>query len=135
MSPGKTLLLLVLILAGLLPSRAQRNYPETSVLASGEWYKIKVPRERMYAIDRAVLQRLGASGDLGNLRLLVNHGAMLPANPSARLTSPQGITLAELQARSGMIYCFYSPGTGKWPLNPAQHIDIPQESSSSDTAV
>lgn len=135
MSPGKTLLLLVLILAGLLPSRAQRNYPETSVLASGEWYKIKVPREGIYAIDREVLQRLGASGDLRNLRLFGNHGAMLPENPSAPLNSLQEIPLAEVQGPSGMIYCFYSPGTVKWTLNPAQNIYIPQKNSYSDTAV
>lgn len=63
------------------PTRSQRTYKASSVLASGAWYKISVSGPGVYKIDLPFLKSLGIStGSLSSasIHLFGNGGAMLP---------------------------------------------------------
>ncbi|MFC6995982.1 type IX secretion system sortase PorU [Rufibacter roseus] len=65
---------------------ARRNYATTSVLSSGDWYKIGVTASGIYKIDRATLQAMGINAQSvnpKNLKLYGNGGGMLPQPNSA----------------------------------------------------
>ncbi|MEP6746564.1 MAG: type IX secretion system sortase PorU [Bacteroidota bacterium] len=62
-------------------ARAQRNYKDASVLASGTWYKISIQETGIYKIDVAFLNKLGINANnlsSASIRLFGNGGAMLP---------------------------------------------------------
>ncbi len=67
-------------------STQNKNYKKsvtTSVLKSGDWYKIRVPKTGVYRLDRAFFQRNGipTNGyDLTTLKIYGNGGAQLAAN-------------------------------------------------------
>jgi hypothetical protein len=63
------------------PRAAAHTFAPTSVLATGDWYKIGVPASGVYKLDRATLSRLGlnpASLDPRRLQLYGNATGMLP---------------------------------------------------------
>src|SRR3954453_5167600 len=67
-------------------AQAQRTYAASSVLASGDWYKISVKEAGVYKVDAAFLKNLGiASGKVtsSSIRLFGNGGTMLPESCSA----------------------------------------------------
>lgn len=69
---------ILLLLPGLL---AQRNYSATSILASGNWYKIAVSGPGLYKIDVSFLNKLGINTNnipSSQIRLFGNAGGMLP---------------------------------------------------------
>ncbi len=60
---------------------AQRSYTNTSVLNSGNWYKLSVTGPGVYKVDVAFLNKLGVNtSNLSStsIRLFGNGGAMLP---------------------------------------------------------
>ena len=64
---------------------AQRTYKASSVLASGNWFKISVAEDGIYRIDVSFLNSLGLTGSIpsSQIRIFGNGGAMLPeANSS-----------------------------------------------------
>ena len=66
---------------------ATHNFAQTSVLSSGDWYKIGVPRNGVYKLDLATLQKLGlpASVDPNKVQLYGNATGLLPqANATPR---------------------------------------------------
>jgi hypothetical protein len=65
---------------------AARNHLDTSVLSSGEWYKVGVPRSGVYKLDQAALKSLGldvASLDPRRVQLYGNATGVLPQANSA----------------------------------------------------
>jgi hypothetical protein len=65
---------------------AQRTYKASSVLASGNWFKISVVEAGVYKIDLAFLNALGISGNIpsGQIRIFGNGGGMLSEANSAK---------------------------------------------------
>src|SRR4051812_42643466 len=75
----------------LLPllSFSQRTYTNTSVLATGDWYKLSVSRAGIYKINVQFLQKLGLRGSSfssASIRLLGNGISMLPEACSGPVT-------------------------------------------------
>lgn len=76
--------LLLLLLVHLLTD-AQRTYSPSSVLSSGNWYKIAVPAAGVYKVDVSFLNSLGISTSgltSSSIRLYGNGGKMLPESNS-----------------------------------------------------
>jgi len=68
---------------------AQRSYKNSSVLASGNWYKIAVKEPGIYKVDMAMLNKLGISTSnlaSASIRLYGNGGAMLPEACNGSIT-------------------------------------------------
>lgn len=66
---------------------ATHNFAKISVLSSGDWYKIGVPRNGVYKLDLAALQKLGlpASVNPNKVQLYGNATGLLPqANATPR---------------------------------------------------
>ncbi|TDN37773.1 type IX secretion system sortase PorU [Hymenobacter sp. UV11] len=66
---------------------ATHSFAKISVLSSGDWYKIGVPRNGVYKLDLAALQKLGlpASVDPNKVQLYGNATGLLPqANATPR---------------------------------------------------
>ena len=64
-----------------LPASSQRVYADHSVLATGNWYKIKVKSAGIHRIDLPLLNSLGLNtGSLSSssIRIFGNGGWMLP---------------------------------------------------------
>ena len=83
MATGKkykiSILTIVLLMAFSLVNYAQRNYASTSVLSTGNWYKIAITKEGVYKIDLAFLSRLGINSSqisTSSIQLFGNGGAM-----------------------------------------------------------
>lgn len=69
-----------------LRGKAPAAFKNTSVLASGEWFKIGITKGGIYKIDKAFLKKTGmdvSSLDPKNFRLYGNGGHMLPELNSA----------------------------------------------------
>ncbi len=66
-------------------SKSSGNYPTTSVLSKGNWYKICVDKTGVYQLNQSDLASLGinvSSIDKSNLRIFGNGGGMLPESNS-----------------------------------------------------
>ena len=61
--------------------KASYKNGNSSILASGTWYKVKISASGIYKIDKAFLQTMGVNGaniDPRNIRVFGNGGGMLP---------------------------------------------------------
>ena len=83
MAAGKkykiSILTITLLMAFSSENYAQRNYANTSVLSTGNWYKIAITKEGVYKIDLAFLSRLGINTSqisTSSIQLFGNGGAM-----------------------------------------------------------
>lgn len=100
-----------------------RTYARSSVLSSGEWFKIGVPASGLYKLDKAALQALGLSVqslDPARLRLFGNAMGTLPqANSAYR---PDDLTENALQfvgdasasLEDNEYFLFYARGPHTW---------------------
>ena len=73
--------LLILLIITWPSLQAQRNYANSSVLQTGNWYKISVKETGIYKVDMALLNKLGvntANLSSTSIRLFGNGGTMLP---------------------------------------------------------
>ena len=120
--------ILALLLMSVLPAHGQNN---PSVLATGEWYKIAVPRHGVYKIDRELLRTLGvevAQLDPRNLRLFGNPGGMLPQpNAQPRPSDLGEVTLWVRGEDDGRFDAddyalFYAHGPDKIAFDPAARL-------------
>lgn len=102
---------------------AQRNYKSNSVLATGNWYKIKVNKAGIYKIDIPFLNNLGintTSLPSGSIRLYGNGGAMLPeANQSSRYDDLEENAIMVVDGGDGVLngndfILFYANGPDQW---------------------
>jgi hypothetical protein len=76
----RKLMLLSVFSCFLLWASGQRTYKTSSVLASGNWFKISVAEGGIYKMDVAFLNSLGITGNISSaqIRVFGNGGGMLP---------------------------------------------------------
>lgn len=117
--------LILLLLAGCIsgPLKAQRNYADHSVLASGNWYKIAVKTSGIYRLDLPFLQQLGintSSLASSDIRVYGNGGSMLPENPAIRVNDDlKELAISIEDGGDGVIngsdrILFYAQGPSRW---------------------
>ena len=106
--------------------RSSRSFVANSVLATGEWYKIGVPREGIYKIDYVFLQSMGI--DVNSLpsdaiNIYGNGFGMLPENnadyrPDDLLKNAiKVVDGGDGQFNTGDYFLFYANGPMKWKLS------------------
>ncbi len=97
----------------LLPGYAAgRTVPHAdhSVLATGTWYKLAIPREGIYKIDKTLLNSMGINTSAA-IRLYGTGGRMLPE----AVSSPRYDDLPEVALMAIDDYLlFYAPGPHSW---------------------
>jgi hypothetical protein len=102
------------------------TYASSSVLASGNWYKISVKEDGIYKITPTLLQQIGidpASVDPRNIRIYGNGGGMLPfANSSFRHDDLQENAIYVSGENDGSFgqndfILFYGQGSVRWKQN------------------
>lgn len=110
-------------MAGISRAGAQRNYSPHSVLSSGTWYKLAIPRSGVYKIDLTFLQQLGLNTQnlpSGSIRIFGNGGRMLPEDPgSVPPDDLQENAILTLDGGDGIlngndIILFYGQGPASW---------------------
>lgn len=120
--------ILCIVIAGLLnfislPASAQRVYADHSVLASGNWYKIKVKTAGVYRIDIPFLNSLGINtGSLASnsIRIFGNGGWMLPEAASGfRYDDLFENAIQVVDGGDGILngsdyILFYAPAPDRW---------------------
>jgi hypothetical protein len=120
-------LIVLLFLASPDFINAQRQYANSSVLSSGNWYKISVSREGVYKLDGSMLASMGIQLPIpsGNIRLFGNGGQMLPeANQDKRPDDllENAIWVSDggdNSIESADYILFYAPGPHSWIREPS----------------
>jgi hypothetical protein len=122
---------------------AQRSYKSSSVLASGNWYKIAVKDAGVYKIDIAFLSSLGinTSGiSSASIRLFGNGGGMLPeANASPRPDDLEENAIMVVDGGDGVLnggdyILFFSNGPDAWAKDSINKRFIHKKNLYSDKA-
>lgn len=102
---------------------AQRSYSSNSVLGSGNWFKIAIPAEGVYAIDVPFLSALGINTSnlsSASIRLFGNGGRMLrESNSGEYIDDLQENAVQIIDGGDGIFngndrLVFYAPGPHKW---------------------
>lgn len=120
---GYAMIIWVIILQYPLTARAQRIYAPHSVLATGNFYKIAIPKQGIYKVDGNLLSSLipGFSNPASaSIRLYGNGGAMLEEDNT--LYRPDDLTENAIQMVDGGdgifnpndYFLFYAPGPQQW---------------------
>ncbi|MES2330060.1 MAG: type IX secretion system sortase PorU [Bacteroidota bacterium] len=131
-----------LITACSIQAVAQRNYAPSSVLSSGNWYKIGIKQEGIYKVDLAMLTALGITTtnlSSSSLRLYGNGGGMLDENnasarPDDLFENPIEINDGGDGIFNGADYfLFYAPGPNKWLKDSLNQAFRHQKNLYSDT--
>lgn len=116
-------LALVICLLPALRSAAQRQYANRSVLATGQWFKLSVPRASVYRIPLQALQSRGLAAEgkpSSSIRIFGTGGAMLPEdNAAPRPDDLPEIAIAVIDGGDGILngddhILFYAPGPLRW---------------------
>ncbi|MCS6823645.1 MAG: type IX secretion system sortase PorU [Cytophagaceae bacterium] len=103
----------------------------SSVLASGDWYKLNISADGIYKIDYAFLKSMGINPDAidpRNIRIYGNGGGMLPQENSASrpddLLENNIFVFGESDGifNSGDYILFYAKGPDTWTFNPSEGI-------------
>lgn len=106
-----------------LRAEAQRTYRPSSVLASGNWFRISAGKMGIYKVDIPFLNGLGLSGNSfpsSAIRLFGNGGGMLPeGNPFPRTDDLQELAIYVADGGDGQLngndyFLFYAPGPDSW---------------------
>lgn len=104
---------------------------QSSVLASGKWYKVAVEKNGVYKISSSTFRSMGfdlSQTDPRNIRIYGNEGGMLPqANAATRpadLTENAIFVSGESDGvfNSGDYILFYAQGPDRISFNPAKEI-------------
>lgn len=120
--------LLVRETASTAPAAAAKTTATSSVLATGDWYKLAVPDRGLYRIDYSFLSStLGISGSISSsaIRLYGNGGAMLPEAAGALRADDLGEVAVQMfdggdgSFGAGDYLIFYAPGHTSWSWNTA----------------
>ncbi len=115
-------LFIVSLLSIFLSSAAQRTYTNSSVLSSGNWYKISIQQAGIHRVDVSFLNNLGFTGAISSaaLRLFGNGGQMLPENNSGnRVDDLVENAIQVVDGGDGLLngndyFLFYAPGPDGW---------------------
>ena len=89
----------------------------SSVLASGKWFKIPITTESIYKIDAAYLQSLGLSGEEANpakVQVFANGGNALPAINN--IPRPEDLRQVSTWLDGNALY-FFAEGLTGWAFN------------------
>lgn len=122
---------------------SQRQYADSSVLASGVWAKIGITKEGIYKIDLNFLRELGLNtSDINSLKIQLrgNGGAMLPENNAAKRIDDLAEIAIEVQdGNDGLLngndfLLFYAPGPHQWFSDSTDRSFFFQHNLYSDTA-
>jgi Peptidase family C25 len=124
-------LLLVLLIILILPAaQAQRSYKNSSVLASGNWYKITIKETGVYKVDIAFLNKLGINTSAlssASIRLFGNGGAILPEacngfkNDDLVENALQVVDGGDGVFNGNDYFLFFAAGTDTWLKDSANH--------------
>ena len=122
-------LILSVLTASMLQAQAQRTYKSSSVLASGNWYKVSVEREGIYKIDASFLAGLGIQGAIpsSQIRIYGNGGGMLPeSNAASAMDDLEEIAISVEDGGDGIFnggdqLLFYAQGPDHWLLDSNTH--------------
>ncbi|HZI01296.1 MAG TPA: type IX secretion system sortase PorU [Flavisolibacter sp.] len=122
MQIGKIILILNTLLCAFLQGQAQRTYKNTSVLATGNWYKISVSSQGIFKIDPGFLSSLGISGNIpsAQIRLFGKRQAHLPESNGGSYTDDlEELAIQVIDGGDGVLngsdhVLFYSPGPHSW---------------------
>ncbi|MEI6764766.1 MAG: type IX secretion system sortase PorU [Bacteroidota bacterium] len=109
----------------------KRTWATTSLFASGDWFKISIPRTGIYKVSYSDLQSLGmalpASSD--KIRLFGNGGAMLPElNGNYQADSLNEIAISVYDGGDGSFnspsdyFIFYAEGTELWKYDSVKTV-------------
>ena len=109
-------------IAWCISANSQRTYKPSSVLATGNWYKISVTAEGIYKLDVSFLSSLGISGNIPStqIRVFGHSGGMLPeANSAPRLDDLEELAIGVEDGGDGQLngsdyLIFYGQGPNKW---------------------
>lgn len=126
----------------LLSVFGQRTYKASSVLASGNWFKISVVEEGVYKIDVSFLNSLGFNGNISSsqIRIFGNGGSMLSeANGSKPIDDLEENAIWVEDGGDGVLngsdyILFYAPGPNRWLKDSANKRFIHQKNIYSDKA-
>lgn len=106
-------------------------YTSSSVLATGNWYKISVDKDGIYKIDKAFLQSLGIDVkniNPLNIRIYGNGGGMLPeSNAAFRYDDLQENAIQVVGENDGSFddsdyILFYGQGPVRWSLDTVSNV-------------
>lgn len=101
-------------------------FANSSVLASGQWYKVGVTQTGIYKIDKALLTKMGidvAQLNTANIRIYGNGGKMLPErNGDFRYDDLMENTISVVTNSLGVFddksyILFYATGPNEWKRN------------------
>jgi hypothetical protein len=108
------------------PLRAAESYSASSVLASGQWFKIAVSNDGIYRIDYSKLKQIGLTYP-SNPRIYGNNFGQL----SYYTDDPKADDLKEISIflvkgsdgifNEGDYLLFYGMGTNRWNYNSSEH--------------
>lgn len=137
----KLLILSVLILFW-LGVAAQRTYKSSSVLASGNWFKISVKETGVYKMDAAFLASLGVQGAIpsAQIRIYGNGGGMLAeANRQPRADDLEENAIMVVDGGDGVLngadyVLFFAQGPDTWKKDSANRRFIHQKNLYSEKA-
>ncbi|MDN5350444.1 MAG: hypothetical protein PWQ54_1840 [Bacteroidales bacterium] len=109
----------------------QTNFANTSVLSSGNWFKIKVPKTGVYQLTVPELQEIGintGTTDPRNLRIYSNGGGILPEDNQAfrhdDLVENPIVVVGEEDGvfNENDYVLFFASGPLSWSYNPENGI-------------
>ncbi|MCF8303984.1 MAG: type IX secretion system sortase PorU [Bacteroidales bacterium] len=110
-----------------VPQKITRTYADNSVLASGEWFKVRVEKTGVYKITYSDLDDMGMDMESlspGELAVFGNGGGMLPeANEEFRHDDLEENAIKVVAQSSGSFspgdyILFYAEGPDSWTYNP-----------------
>ncbi|MDQ6608667.1 MAG: type IX secretion system sortase PorU [Bacteroidota bacterium] len=101
---------------------AQRVYKPSSVLATGNWYKISIAADGVYKLDIPFLSSLGINGSIpsAQMRIFGGGGGMLAeANNTVRIDDLEEIAITVEDGGDGLLnggdyILFYARGPDQW---------------------
>lgn len=111
-------------------ARPASTFTNNSVLAQGTWYKIAVPSQGIYRINRSFLSNMGLNPsqvDPRNIRLFGNGGKMVPELNSAPRTDDLVENAIKVIGEDDGSFdqndyvLFYATGTDEWKKNNSQN--------------
>ena len=113
----------ILMMTVRVTAQTGNNYASSSVLSSGQWFKIAVTSDGVYRIDYSKLRQLGLINP-SNPRIFGNNQGQLSyynndPRPDDLKELPVSFTGSDNSLNEGEYLLFFGKGTGKWTLNPS----------------
>lgn len=116
------LLLLILCQGNIGAQPAGDNFAASSVLSSGQWFRIAVLKDGIYRIDYSGLKQLGLTNPSQPRIYSNNFGQLSYFNNDPRPDDLQEVAIMMMTGNDGIFnegdyLLFYGQGTGRWKFN------------------